>query len=410
MNKFVVLVLAVVALAALANAELKVLTDENFDQTNEGTWLIKFYAPWCGHCKRLAPTWDELAEVVGSNWNVAKVDCTVHSAVCNAQEIRGYPTLKLFRNGGEGVKYAGAREIPAFIKWVEEQYPDVPKTAYTPKNAPAETPAATAAPAAAAAAPSDVIELTDSTFEPARKGIWMVEFYAPWCGHCKKMVPSWEEFATKAKGHYNVAKVDVTKESALAKEFGIKSMPTIKLLVDGAEIPFNGPRTVPDWIKFVEDATGKKIEGGAAAAAVPAAAAAAAPAAVPAAVPAAAASGEVTKDEGVSVLTVGNFDAETKGKDYFIEFYAPWCGHCKRLVPTWSELATTTKFNVGKVDCTIETALKDKYAIRGFPTLKLFKADGTIVDYSGARTIEAFTTFLNDNVGQKAHAHGHDEL
>ena len=61
----------------------------------------------------------------------------------------------------------------------------------------------------------DVVVLTDATFDAAvlsSKDIWMVEFYAPWCGHCKALEPEWNEAATKMKGKVKFAKVDATVE------------------------------------------------------------------------------------------------------------------------------------------------------------------------------------------------------
>jgi thiol-disulfide isomerase/thioredoxin len=88
--------------------------------------------------------------------------------------------------------------------------------------------------------PSDVIVLTDSNFASSiekvhialslslsctsvtlpilktlLQGIWLVKFYAPWCGHCKRLAPTWEELATKAKGSFNVAKLDCTTEKGM---------------------------------------------------------------------------------------------------------------------------------------------------------------------------------------------------
>jgi len=79
-----------------------------------------------------------------------------------------------------------------------------------------------------------------------------------------------------------------------------------------------------------------------------------------------------------------------------LEFYAPWCGHCKRLAPTWAELATKAKdtgaFKVGKVDCTVNKDTCSNFGVRGYPTVKL--TDGTSVyDYKGQRTIAEFEAF-----------------
>jgi len=67
------------------------------------------------------------------------------------------------------------------------------------------------------------------------------------------------------------------------------------------------------------------------------------------------------------------------------------------MIPTWEELAKTD-INVAKVDCTVHKDLATEYEIRGFPTIYLFKANGEKVKYSGARTVEGFTTFWNENV------------
>lgn len=76
-----------------------------------------------------------------------------------------------------------------------------------------------------------------------------------------------------------------------------------------------------------------------------------------------------------------------------VMFYAPWCGHCKRLKPIYTEVAKTLNENpsltevpvkLAKVDCTIETQLQDKYQISGYPTLIFFRGDRNY-QYEGPR-------------------------
>merc|ERR1712232_1090325 len=86
-----------------------------------GDVFVKFYAPWCGHCKRLAPTWTELAgKVSGDKVTIAKVDCTKQKSLCTTHGVRGYPTLKYFKGGSsEGEKYQGGRDIASFEKFID---------------------------------------------------------------------------------------------------------------------------------------------------------------------------------------------------------------------------------------------------------------------------------------------------
>ena len=96
------------------------LTNENFDETlkTNPVILVEFYAPWCGHCKTLAPKYDQAATLLKGIAPIAKVDCTAQEQVCSRFGVRGYPTVKLFRDG-QASEYNAAREtdgIVAFMK------------------------------------------------------------------------------------------------------------------------------------------------------------------------------------------------------------------------------------------------------------------------------------------------------
>merc|ERR1712226_1656038 len=111
---------------------------------------------------------------------------------------------------------------------------------------------------------------------------------------------------------------------------------------------------------------------------------------------------EVPEDwdkEPVKVLVGKNFEeiALDATKDVLVEFYAPWCGHCKALAPIYDELGAHFKDNenvvIAKIDATKnEVSLVD---VQGFPTLYLFKSeDNKAIQYNGGRTLEAMTAFV----------------
>lgn len=83
--------------------------------------LVKYYAPWCGHCKALAPVWDEMAKDLESieDLVIAKFDATTNEVA--GLDIRGYPTLKFYpKNNKDGMDYSGDRQLPDFLKFLSQ--------------------------------------------------------------------------------------------------------------------------------------------------------------------------------------------------------------------------------------------------------------------------------------------------
>ena len=86
--------------------------------------FVKYYAPWCGHCKKLAPIWEELGEAYKDNANVviAKFDATANEA--EGVEVRGYPTLIFYpKDNKSGVNFDGDRTLEPLKKWLQENSP-----------------------------------------------------------------------------------------------------------------------------------------------------------------------------------------------------------------------------------------------------------------------------------------------
>jgi len=110
--------------------------------------------------------------------------------------------------------------------------------------------------------------------------------------------------------------------------------------------------------------------------------------------------GEATQEDGVYVLTDANFEPFVTANPYtFVEFYAPWCGHCQQLTPIFVSSAKASEVPFGKVDCTANKQICEIYQIQGYPTLKLFFSSGKAVDFEGERDEATILAFLQKKTG-----------
>ena len=158
-------------LGANAASSVLDLIPNNFDklvlQSGKPS-LVEFFAPWCGHCKNLAPVYEELAgnfAFAGDKVQIAKVDADAEKDLGRRFGVQGFPTLKWFDGQSDKPEdYKGGRDLESLTSWITD------KTGIKPK--------------AKKAAPSAVEMLNDQTFakEIGGEKDVLVAFTAPWCG------------------------------------------------------------------------------------------------------------------------------------------------------------------------------------------------------------------------------------
>jgi len=242
---------------AVAEKGLFTLTEKSFkNHVAKGDTFIKFYAPWCGHCKKLAPTWDELAAKMGADGKatIAKVDCTKSQSLCQEHGIKGYPTLAYFRKGEKVEAYRGGRTMKDLSDFVASMSGEEKK--------------AEAKEEVTEDAKDSVAVLSADNFESTiAKGVTFVKFYAPWCGHCKRLAPTWVQLADKyaSTEGVTIAKVDCTSNDNKNKELcnaqGVNGFPTLNIYKDGEKVDeFNGKRGLDDLAAFVDKTSGKEAK------------------------------------------------------------------------------------------------------------------------------------------------------
>lgn len=255
-----------------------------------------------------------------------------------------------------------------------------------------------------------LIELTEATFgKHVAQGKHFVKFYAPWCGHCQRLAPTWDELAKSLEYDTTVkiAKIDCTQFKPICQDFEVKGYPTLLWIEDGKKIEkYSGPRSHEDLKAYVEKMAGS---GGAAAAA--------ASKGEEKANGNDTEGGEKKEDPQQLALQLNNdsFEHGVEKGTTFVKFFAPWCGHCKRMAPTWDQLAAKfvgTEVKIAKVDCTVadNKELCSQQDVNGFPTLFIYKDGQKVSEYDGSRSLEDLHEFVQKHSSGAAPAEKRDEL
>lgn len=205
------------------------------------------------------------------------------------------------------------------------------------------------------------------------------------------------------KGVVKFGAVDVDANQQLSSEYKISGIPTIKFFgfnkKKGSE-DYNSGRTSDDIVKYsldkVQSSVNKRWKGKDSDSSSSSGSSSSSSSGSKS-------SGSKSNKDEVMVLDATNFNALVmNSKDiWMVEFYAPWCGHCKALEPEWKQAASNLKGQVrfAKVDCTVEQQLGQRFGVQGYPTIKVFnyglenKKDSKAVPYNGERTAAGITEF-----------------
>ncbi|KAI9924508.1 hypothetical protein ASPWEDRAFT_40966 [Aspergillus wentii DTO 134E9] len=436
------------------------LTQDTFKDFIKGHDLVlaEFFAPWCGHCKALAPKYEEAAtELKSKDIPLVKVDCTAEEDLCREYGIEGYPTMKIFRGVESPKPYQGARQSEAIISYmVKQSLPAVSTVTedniesvksldkivvigYFASDDKASNEAFTTFAESQrdnylfAAASDAEIAKAEGVKQPSvvlykdfdeKKAIydgvldqeavlnWVKSASTPlvgeigpetYSGYITAGVPlayifaetkeereqfteAFKPIAQKHKGAINIATIDAKLFGAHAGNLNLnpEQFPSFAIQdpAKNAKYPFDQNKEInaKDVGKFIQDVLDNKVEPSIKSEPVP-----------------------ETQEGPVTVVVARSYKELIldNDKDVLLEFYAPWCGHCKALAPKYDELASlyanvADKVTIAKIDATANDVPD---SITGFPTIKLYPAGAkdSPVEYAGSRSVEDLAEFVKEN-------------
>ncbi|XP_052812519.1 dnaJ homolog subfamily C member 10-like [Mya arenaria] len=323
------------------------------------TWFIDFFAPWCPPCMRLLPEFRKAARNIGEMVNFGTVDCTIHGDLCRTYNVRSYPTT-IFYNQSKPHEYRGHHSVHALVEFIHDTLqPPVVKLSYQ--------------------------SFQQLVLNKGDDDIWLVDFYADWCGPCQQLAPEWRRLAKMMKQTKNVhvGMVECQEEQSLCQQQKVQSYPTLRLFPPksrgGSYFSYNG------WNRDADSLRAWAYE---------------------------------FLPSSVETVTYNSFQKNiAQSKDpWILDFYAPWCGHCQVFKPEFEKVAESLKGigKAGKVDCTQEQGLCRQAGVNSYPTVRFYPGSqgGTQQNYHGwdiaSQNAEEIIQFVKNNVPQKSDVH--DEL
>ncbi|KAI0951633.1 hypothetical protein AcV7_007680 [Taiwanofungus camphoratus] len=277
--------LLVVSLALTASAlpvestQLKVLTPDDFQETiAHGVWFIEHFSPYCGHCRKFAPTWTQLVEenqqLTDPGIHLAQVNCAVDGDLCRQNGVDGYPQMNLYHDGRFIETYKGSREFELLTSYLSLHA--------EPTAVPEPPPVVTAAPVLAvndevtnrelsgvhtSSKPinptGSVLPLDENTFrDTVKEGKVFVKFFAPWCGHCKKLAPVWTQLAGQMQNKLTIAEVNCEEHGSLCRSEGVAGYPMLFYYAGngGGKTEYTSGRKLEQLEAFAEKVSGPPMQ------------------------------------------------------------------------------------------------------------------------------------------------------
>jgi len=434
-----------------SEVDVEVLTTDNFDSFIENDFvLVEFYAPWCGHCKKLVPEYAEAATTLkssGSPVKLGKVDATVETSLGEKFAIRGYPTLKFFR-GGKPVDYDGGRTAADIVQWVTKKS-GPPSRRLSTQDEIKSVLSGSGTRTVAYITDEDQVSLWeevaggekvqnfaffhisdsslfgenkegtvelhkdgedviryDGNFKASELTQWLLVEGFPLVDELSQ--DSWNRFTKSgldllavfqkekdnsialsvAKAHKGDIIVTTSTQLEIATQWGSTGnvvptavyvssaggQPSFVVWNEESNVEFNAE----SLSTFVAGARDGSYETFIKSEPIP-----------------------ENNDGPVTILVGKNFDSIVKaGKDVLVEFYAPWCGHCKKLAPVFDELGehfqNDANVVVAKMDATANGTPKG-ISIQGFPTLIFWNANNEQEAYSGERDLATLKKFIDSH-------------